>query len=108
MNPMPPRKNCPHCGIHVEDWFREWYPYEEQPQIFQGMIAADCPNCQMGVKLTKDVEKAPPGAPVLSRSRAAAEKWVQREKIGLYGGLDDFLQSSDPAAHFFRNYQFRP
>jgi hypothetical protein len=94
----------------VEDWFREWYPYDEQPKIFQGILAADCPNrdCSKGVKLTKTVEPAPPDAPLLARSRAAATKWVLYEKRGLYPDLDSFLQSTDPAALPYRAYRFRP
>ncbi len=107
---MPPRKTCPHCGSHVEDWFREWYPREEQPQIFRGTLAADCPlpDCGKGVKLTLTVEAAPPHAPVVSRSHAAATRWVLSEKRGLYSDLDAFLRSSDPAASAYRDYKFRP
>src|SRR5205814_3633757 len=81
---MPPRMNCPHCGFFAEDWFREWYRYSEQTQVYSGEIAADCPECHQGVKLTQEVEKAPPDAPILSRSRTAAERWVQHEKRGQY------------------------
>jgi hypothetical protein len=107
---MPPREACPHCGFFVEDWFREWYPYEEQPKIFQGILAADCPNpdCLSGVKLTDAVEKSRAGVPVLARSHAAATKWVLREKRGLYPDLESFLQSADPAAPPYRDYKFRP
>jgi hypothetical protein len=94
----------------VEDWFREWYPYPEQPEIFRGRLAADCPNpdCLRGVKLTRTAEKAPPDVPVLARSYAAATKWVLAEKRGLYADLESFLRSSDPAALAYRTYQFRP
>jgi hypothetical protein len=94
----------------VEDWFREWYPYEEQPKIFRGILAADCPNpdCLQGVKLTGTVERAPVDAPVLARSHALAARWVQREKRGLYPDLDSFLRSTDPAAPAYRSYRFRP
>jgi hypothetical protein len=107
---MPPRKTCPHCGSLVEDWFREWYPREEQPRIFQGTLAADCPlpGCGMGVKLTLTVEAASPKTAVVSRSRAAATRWVLNEKRGLYPDLEAFLQSSDPAASAYRHYKFRP
>ena len=107
---MPPRKACPNCGVFVEDWFREWYPYDEQPRIFQGLLAADCPDpaCRKGVKLGRIVEKAAPDVPVLARSRAAATKWVLHEKRGLYPDLESFLRSNDPAALPYRNYQFRP
>ena len=107
---MPPRATCPHCGFHVEDWFREWYPYEEQPRIFQGILAADCPNpdCLRGVKLTRTVQKVPSDVPVVARSRAAATRWVLKEKRGLYADLESFLQSNDPAAAAYRNYRFRP
>ena len=101
---------CPHCGFLVEDWFREWYPYEEQPKIFRGILAADCPNpdCLGGVKLAGSVEKAPSGAPILARSHALATKWVLHEKRGLYPDLDSFLRSADPAASAYRGYKFRP
>jgi hypothetical protein len=94
----------------VEDWFREWYPNEEQPKIFQGILAADCPNpgCLNGVKLTLTVEPAPPDVPVLARSYAAATRWVLYEKRGLYADLESFLGSSDPAAPAYRDYKFRP
>jgi hypothetical protein len=105
---MPPRKNCPHCGFFVEDWFREWYPYSEQREVYSGEIAADCPECHQGVKLTQEVEKAPPDAPILPRSRTAAQRWVRHEKRGQYPDLDAFLQSRDPAAPPYRNYPFRP
>jgi hypothetical protein len=107
---MPPRKMCPHCGLFVEDWFREWYPYEEQPKIFQGVLAADCPNpdCLKGVKLTTTVEEAPPDRPVVARSYAAATRWVLNEKRGLFPDLESFLQSDDPAASAYRHYKFRP
>jgi hypothetical protein len=107
---MPPRETCPHCGFLVEDWFREWYPYEEQPRTFQGILAADCPNpdCLRGVKLAGGVEKAPSDAPVLPRSYAVATKWVLREKRGLYADLESSLRSTDPAAPAYRDYKFRP
>jgi hypothetical protein len=107
---MPPRKNCPHCGLYVEDWFREWYPRPEQPRIYQGTLAADCPNpdCRRGVKLTITVEEAAPGVPILARSYAAATRWVLAEKRGLYPDLESFLRSGDPAASAYRNYRFRP
>jgi hypothetical protein len=107
---MPPRKNCPHCGFFVEDWFREWYPSPEQPGIFQGRLAADCPNrnWRRGVKLTVTVEKAPPDAPVFARSHASATRWVLAEKRGLYADLEAFLHSGDPAAVAYRDYTFRP
>ena len=106
---MPPREACPHCGFYVEDWFREWYPRDEQPAIFQGVLAADCPNsgCRRGVKLTLRVEFAPANAPVLARSYTAATLWVLREKRGLYPDLESFLGSSDPAASAYRDYRFR-
>jgi hypothetical protein len=107
---MPPRKACPHCGTFVEDWFREWYPGDEQPKIFRGLLAADCPNpdCLRGVKLTLTVEPAPADAPVLARSHAAASRWVFHEKRGLYADLESFLRSGDPAALAYRDYEFRP
>jgi hypothetical protein len=94
----------------VEDWFREWYPKDEQPKIFQGKLAADCPHlgCLKGVKLTLTVEPAPADIPVLARSYAAATKWVLHEKRGLYADLEAFLRSNDPAAPAYRDYQFRP
>ena len=106
---MPPRKTCPHCDFYVEDWFREWYPYEEQPKIYQGTLAADCPNadCRKGVKLTLIVEKASPDVPVVAAPSAAATKWVLNEKQGLYRIciLPPVQRSGDPS---YRNYKFRP
>jgi hypothetical protein len=94
----------------VEDWFREWYPGEEQPKIFQGKLAANCPNpdCLKGVKLTLTVDPAPADAPVLARSYAVATRWVLAEKRGLYADLESFLSSHDPAAAAYRDYKFRP
>ncbi len=107
---MPPRQLCPHCGFFVEDWFREWYPYEEQPKIYQGVLAADCPHpdCRRGVKLTRTVEAVPADRPVFARSYAAATRWVLNEKRGLYPDLESFLRSGDPAASAYRHYKFRP
>lgn len=107
---MPPREICPHCGFFVEDWFREWYPYEEQPKIFQGLLAADCPHpdCSKGVRLTRTVQEAAPDCPVVARSYAAATEWVLRENRGLYPDLESFLVSDDPAALAYRHYKFRP
>jgi len=105
---MPPMQNCPHCGALVADWFREWYLPLEQSKIYRGELAADCPKCHRGVALNVGVVIAPPSAPVLARSRSAAENWLKIQKTGLYSGLHGFLQSNDPAAVDYRTYQFRP
>jgi hypothetical protein len=90
----------------LDDWFREWYLPDEQPKIFQGKIAADCPVCGKGVFLRKGVDPALKDVPVLQRVRSQASNWVQRERR-MYKDLDDYLNSSEPAARFFKNYSFR-
>ena len=107
---MPTGQECPHCHKKILDWFREWYSDSEQRQLFKGLIAADCPNseCSKRVWLAYDVKVIDQDTPILPRSRAAAENWVQNQKQGRFVDLTDFLQSNEPEAQTYRNYKFRP
>ena len=84
---MPSYKPCPHCGLMIEDWHREWYSLSNQVLLFQHKAAADCPNpgCGGGVDLYAKTDTVPPadvGLPIVARSK----------KTG--GDLGDFQCSS--------------
>lgn len=102
---MPGLKPCPHCGILVEDWHREWYTIADQILLFQHRAAADCPNpdCRGSVDLyptTHTVPAADPGLPVLRRSRQNARTWAGSDEL-----LDDYLNNVS-AGRQYRGYPF--
>jgi hypothetical protein len=111
---MPPKEDCPHCGKKVGDWFREWYPDEEQRGFYKKLNAGNCPHCKKGVFIGYNLEAAPDTMEALPRSRAVAEKWVALLKDPndpckrQFLDLEAFLNSGREDATDYQGYEFRP
>jgi hypothetical protein len=104
---MPSRKPCPHCGLMIGDWHREWYSLTNQRLLFQHAAAANCPNpdCARGVDLyakTDTVPAADPALPILARSRKQAETWATSAPL-----LEAYLKSTAPGQQY-RHDRFEP
>jgi hypothetical protein len=80
----------------------------EQSQLYRGELASDCPNpdCRKKVWLRAFPEEIDQDIPLLARSAAAADAWVQKQKPH-YGDVRTYLQSNDPGAVAYQNYVFR-
>jgi hypothetical protein len=102
---MPTLKPCPHCGLLIEDWHREWYSKENQRLPHNHLAAADFPNpeCHGGVDLYAKVDgvfSADPKLPILRRSKTQAKTWA-----GGDAGFAAYIQS-DPTGMLYANYRF--
>jgi hypothetical protein len=106
---MPTGPECPYCHESPPDWFREWYTPSEATQLFQGLMASDCPNPECGKKvwLRWVPETIDQTTPLLARSLAQADAWVKSQKPQ-YQTIQGFLQANDPAAQAYKNDKFRP
>jgi hypothetical protein len=103
-----PNGECPYCHQSPPDWHREWYSLTEQSQLYREEFASDCPNpdCQKKVWLRAFPEAIDQDIPLLARSEAAANVWVQKQKPQ-YGDVMTYLQSNDPGAVAYKSYAFR-
>jgi hypothetical protein len=106
---MPTGPECPYCHKSPPDWYREWYTRAEAIQLFKGELASDCPNlqCKKRVWLRYAPEEIDQNTPLLARSWAQADAWVKDQKPQ-YQTIQGFLQSNDPGAQAYKNYNFRP
>jgi hypothetical protein len=103
-----PNGPCPYCGKSPPDWHREWYSLAEQTRLYKGELATDCPNpdCKKKVWLRATPEEIDQDTPVLARSEASADIWVQLQKPQ-YADVKTYLKSNDPGATVYQNYVFR-
>jgi hypothetical protein len=77
---MPPHKECPYCGVLLEDWHLEWYVLNAQRAIVEGKAAMECPQCRSGVGTDGwEVKPTLPDVVVLSRDLAKAASWARTQ-----------------------------
>jgi DNA-directed RNA polymerase subunit RPC12/RpoP len=99
-----PAGDCPACGSYIKDWHVEWLAPPNQGPVFRGQAAIECPDCGAPILVTKNqnvVGVAPPGTPVMKRSRTQAEKWAKARSIS----LDDYLQQNGSQ---YKDHEFEP
>jgi hypothetical protein len=97
---MPPNEKCPSCRQRVEDWHFEWYESED-PALFNGLAAMDCPLCGHPVGFAQGrIGPAPPGVPLVKRSVAKAAEWAASQALSAGGTLQGYTSAGGAGAQY--------